>query len=358
MRLTIQCDPTQCLAAGYEPADSLEIDLSTLSTDDRLAIASIMDGFRITRTLPMPTVEGLLLVARQAKAAADAAAEKETQKEAARKQKLEADRVELERILRDRPQRERQCHETHLAADGSRVKYEYTMIAPDIPATLDIWYQPEDLKQQYYAWRDQCQAETERRAKEARDVAIAAAVAARREAAAARATMTVPEIVASLPEKVREDIGERWDRVVVDTEDQLVLARTTKHPKLTRYAKIDLHTMTAAQGVAFTDSGTLMETTSYPVNDGVLRIDGSTWAAVVADPAAVRPQYEFLRRAPGGYEAPALNIGDIIVWGAKDKKGRKQGPYDRLVYSIADDKVYVIKTDYATARKIRRLLLD
>jgi hypothetical protein len=348
MKLTITVDPAVSLAAGYEPTDTLDLDLAPLTPEQRADIAAIMDGSRVRAKLTSPTIEALL------SAATASRIERETQaaQAAARKREKDEARERNTAALRERLQTKPTVERAGVTHVGY-VSVPYRTVEPDISG-IETWdIEDAELKAALRAWQDECGAETGRRQEAAQ-----AEMRAQRDAEiAARAQMTPAEIIASLPEAVRSKVTRTYDRLVSDNGQTIVLSADGPVPSLMRYVKVDLPAGNPIFGL-MTGDGEEYDTARYDVSDGVIAISGSHWAAVVADPAATKPKYDFLSRCPGGYTAPNVSVGDVIVWGSKDKKGRKQGPYDRLIYAIEDGKIRVIKTDYATARKLRKTLVS
>lgn len=353
MRLTIRVDPATSLAAGYEPTTSLDLDLAPLSPSDRAAIAAIMEGTVVRPKLGAPTTEALLETARSAQQEREAAAAIEASRQAERDARRMANSAELRDLLARKPT------VTKLHTRVSRIDGDcsWDEIVPDVGMTETYDVDPE-LRDAYYAWRDELAAANRARADAAQATVRMVREAELAAGRLARCTMTVEQIIASLPEAIRSKFPAgkaTYDRLESDAEGIVVLSGPTGHPAVSRVARANLRMM----DVDFRRriGGEEYEGVSYDVADGVFAVPGSNWVARVTDPSAAKPVYQFLDRCPGGYEVPALAAGDVLVWGSKDKKGRKVGPYDRLVYVATGSAVASIKCDYATARRVRKLLI-
>ena len=344
MRLTVTVNPATSLAAGYEPVDYLEVDVAQLTPEQRRVIAAIMvDGARIRPTLDTPTVEALLAAAHawQEAVAAGVAAQ------AAARAADDTTVAALRRILETRSTVEQVVT---VAPWHGKLAYTYLTIYPkESPLPYDL---PDDMRTELVAWRAECAAENTRRG----EAAAAEFWAGLQAGIDARAAMSIDALIASLPEKLREQVPNGVTAIRSDDGREIVLAGPSA-AGFSFEVDINLDWQRVESGLSQDGSRPLLQTVTHTIDDGVLKIENSTWVARVADPLATKPAYEFMRRCPGGYDVPELAVGDIIVWGATDRRGRKIGPYDRLVYSVTEIGVSVIKCDYATARRIRKALV-
>lgn len=346
MQLTITCDPAACLAAGIEPRDTLELDLGALAANDRTAIAAIMIGTKVRPPLATPTVEALIEAARKDQARVQEFAAEQAARKAEGVARMSKATEEARAILAAR-----QTTTATTTWYGGLTPVSYTVESVPYISLYDLT--DPTISPDYTAWK----TEVEARNAAVKSAAEAAAKAEVTQAIATRAAMSMSKLIASLPADGRDKVGE-VERLVSDTGREIVLAGPGKAPHMIRYvtaSTVGKGDVKVAYGVD--DAGDKYPVAGYDIADGVLDVDGSGWAAMVKDPSATKPVYDFLDRCPGGYTAPEFQVGDVLVWGGRDRKGRKFGPYDRLIYAIEPDRLFAFKVDYVTARKLRHILL-
>lgn len=346
MLLQIKVDPAKSLIAGYEPTDRIDLDLAPLSADDRAAIAAIMSGTRVDRVLDAPTVDALLAAAREARQ------QREAEKALIAEQVRQRDARDAEQVAALRAcVSARQTVSRPVLIYGLGRKIEVTRIEPDLGG-ISLWavvHVPLDLKAEIEAWRAECRTLNEAREAEAK----AASKAAMDAEIACRANMPLEELLVALG---GDQPISGVNYIVADTGNTITLEGPGPCNGLMRRVTVDLMDKTR-KACLVDDKNSEFETVAYPVDDGVLKVEGAGWVATVKDPSAVKPDYDFLGRVPGGFGAPDVEPGDVLVWGGKDRKGRKTGPYDRLIYQVSDTELKALKLDYATARRLRKLLV-
>jgi hypothetical protein len=319
MKLRINVDPAACFQAGIEPAATLDVDLAQMSPEDRALVANVLQGDFVLVTLATPTIESLVAAARN---------------NAAREAKL----------------REQLAARRTLTRDASFLGVAYEEVLPDIDEGWRWIIPRNDLRREIEAWNEECQEQTKRNR-----LAAAAVKKAETDAGiAARAAMTHEQLLAALP---TEAAAARYmGPIISDDGREIVLAGAPIAEGIETRLAISFSTGKAVRRVVA--GGEEFECSTYKVEDGVMNIANASWIAKVEDPSAVKPRYEFLSRCPGGWEAPNdLVPGNIIVWGGRDKKARKTGPFDRLVYEVNDTVIKAIRCDYVTARKLRKALV-
>lgn len=352
MRIPITSDIPACVAAGVEPADSVEVDLAALPPEDRAALAAALAPGQYPLTA-VPTVAGVVAAAhaRAQQRAADEAAAAEVRRRAATRDAEHAAQVAaLVARVRARVPETVRCEERFR---GRHV--EWTMARSGVPP----YAAPAEVHDELAAWDRDLTEESRRN----RDAAIAPVLAEIEAARAVRAVQPIADLVAALPGGAAAKLAPlALDTLEDDDGEAVTLSGPSRHPRVRLVRRVRLHDgdVTALARVEGDDEDT-RPTARFALADSVLDMphdrDASQWAARVADPAAPKPVYEFLRRCPGGYQAPALAPGDVLVWGGKDRRGRKDGPHDRLVYAVADDAVLCLRVDYVTARRLRKILV-
>ena len=348
MKIHITCDQRTCLLAGVEPADHLDIDMDSVAPEDRALLASALDrDMRLQLVLPVPTVASALEAIRAAQAEAQAAQAAAMAAQAAAQAAQAAAMAWVQ---------ERHEYTSTVRLGAGPLSVEYT--ERGMTSAPYCYPAPEGFRALRDAWLDDVQAANAaaRACAEAEhDRLITIGIAA-------RAAMPAGEIISEdgaaifglaasgiLPLDLRT-----WHpvRIISDDGGRVVLATTSRRGPIYRGLTVRLGSDSArvaaveAWDEAQTES---VETTQYPVRDGVITIDGSTWAAT-SPLTDAKPSYSFLDRAPGGYVAGGLSQGSLLIWGSKDRQGRKQGPWDRLVYHVDATHVYVVKTNYHEAR--------
>lgn len=237
--------------------------------------------------------------------------------------------------------------------DGISYSFEYL----EQPIAYSAYpYPPDDIQQRLRAATARITAGNNERNEAASEAAFQRAAAERAARIAARGAMTMDQLAVALRmSKFPADAT----HILSDDDKEIWLATNTSHGRAHQQVRITLAPWGVARYVVINEGGEKpLRHAKITVEDGVIRFPDSSWAAIVQDPSAPKPAYYFLERCPGGYIVPVgLAVGDILVWGSKDKKGRKFGPYDRLVYDVSDTAVRAIRCDYVTARRVRKLLL-
>lgn len=345
MRITISADVGACILAGIEPASQVEVDLAALSVGDRQAIAAALAAGH--ELCGVPTPEGIVAAA---KAAIAGAADAEQQAKLAKA----VERAECEAALAAYETLDPAFADEKWGGEYGASRRVVKYVQP--PRAMDCGYSRHlDLTVRWEAVTKARKAEAEAvnvdryaASKAAHDAAAAAAENERQMGIAARAAMTMDELGVILgrnkqPLALISDDGET---VVIQTGDHLAAAVPLAKPEDSKLRVLV--------------GGAVYDARKYAVSDGVLKIDSRRldrpWAAKVIDPAAVKPDYEFLDRVPGGYADPGFVPGDVLVWGGVGGSRRRptKERYDRLVVEVTDRYVYTAVVDYASARRLRK----
>lgn len=339
MRIDVIPDIPACVATGIEPVNSVEIDLSALDAPVRTMLASMLDGAKL-KTPIVTSPEGLLAAVQRRIAEREAYdADREKWRLRNEAEAVEA-RARIDEALAKRAEKSEE-HPVYISGHQIKVQHRHAVLPETYHATAE-------QRTAITAWQAECKA-----ANDAADQRAIAEFEAKLEADKGRRAEQLPALIEEYK------IAERWLPLAIVSDDgkTLVLGTEAKNDigKVKTQFVLDLVAKEIAR--RYVSDGLSLTHAIYTITEGATKIPNAEWAALVADPTAVKPVYNFLNRVPGGFDASGAGVGDILVFGNKDRKGRKQH-FDRVVVSVSESSISVARAnDYVEARKFRKSLL-